>query len=166
MVGRQINPPRYNSPDRDLPSPEYVSAGVCNGCGQDVFLPKKMIVPPTQIPDKTYDGSCSRCGRDNENIKDMGLDQLCPSCLIATTTGYHLAKIEKGQYGEASKIKEEAEELIDSIAQGSKLMALQECSDLYGAIRAYLAKYHPTITMSDLEKMSDITKRAFENGYR
>lgn len=80
--------------------------------------------------------------------------------------GYHIGDIPKGIYGEPSKIKEETEEFMDAVAQGSELMALVELSDLYGAMRGYLKKYHPTIKMSDLEKMSKITRRAFKNGHR
>jgi hypothetical protein len=80
--------------------------------------------------------------------------------------GYHLAKIEKGKRGEPSKIAEECAEFIDACDQGSSIMALVELSDLYGAMRAYLAKHHPTVTMDDLRAMNDITERAFKNGRR
>lgn len=52
--------------------------------------------------------------------------------------GYHLREIPRGTYGELSKIKEEIEEIEDSIAQGCKVMELVELSDLYGAIEGYL----------------------------
>ena len=45
-------------------------------------------------------------------------------------------------------------------------MALQELSDLVGAIKAYLENYVPTIELEDLETMARITKRAFESGHR
>lgn len=80
--------------------------------------------------------------------------------------GYHITEIEKGVYGEASKIKEEVDEFLDAECQGAKLMALHELSDLYGAMAAYLRKYYPTFTMEDLEIMSSITKRAFESSHR
>ncbi|BBA65304.1 hypothetical protein [Xanthomonas phage XacN1] len=80
--------------------------------------------------------------------------------------GYHLREIPRGTYGELSKIKEEIEEIEDSIAQGCKVMELVELSDLYGAIEGYLGKYHPTVTMEDLRVMSSITKRAFKSGAR
>ena len=38
--------------------------------------------------------------------------------------GYHLSKINRGNYGEFSKIKEETEELEDSIKQNNKIMQL------------------------------------------
>lgn len=80
--------------------------------------------------------------------------------------GYHLANIEKGQIGEISKILEEVEELKDAQDQDCKIMELVELSDLYGAIECYLQKHHPTTTMDDLKKMSEITKRAFRTGHR
>lgn len=80
--------------------------------------------------------------------------------------GYHVVDIPKGVFGEPSKIIEEALEFDDAIKQGINLMALQELSDLMGAIRGYLVKHHPTLTMGDLLKMADATERAFRNGHR
>lgn len=80
--------------------------------------------------------------------------------------GYHLREIARGVYGEASKIREEADEFADATEQQASIMALVELSDLYGAIRGYLAKNHPSITMDELARMSEITERAFVNGQR
>jgi hypothetical protein len=80
--------------------------------------------------------------------------------------GYHLVEIQKGELGELSKIQEELDELKDAEAQGVKVMQLVEASDLIGAIDAWLAKYHPNTKLVDLVLMSDITRRAFENGRR
>lgn len=80
--------------------------------------------------------------------------------------GYHKTEISRGTYGEANKIMEEASEFADAVYQGSSIMALLELSDLYGAIEGYLEKYHPSVTMTDIEIMSQITKRAFKNGHR
>lgn len=82
------------------------------------------------------------------------------------TAGYHLTIIRKGKFGEASKIIEEVEEFKDALSQGCSLMALVELSDLLGAIKGFLAKNHPSISIDDLLKMSSITQRVFENGYR
>lgn len=82
------------------------------------------------------------------------------------TIGYHLSHIEKGVLGEASKVLEETNEFVDAVAQGVSIMALVELSDLVGAIEAYLAKHHPTMSLDDLRAMSYVTKRAFENGRR
>lgn len=80
--------------------------------------------------------------------------------------GYHITNIQKGELGEISKIQEELDELKDSKEQGSKIMELVELSDLIGAVEFYLEKYHKGISIDDLKKMSDITKRAFINGRR
>lgn len=80
--------------------------------------------------------------------------------------GYHLSSIQKGVPGEPSKIFEECEEFMDSIDQGVSIMALVELADMLGAVELYLAKHHPTITLNDLKSMSDVTKRAFQNGHR
>lgn len=79
--------------------------------------------------------------------------------------GYHLRDIKRGEIGELSKIEEELEELKDALEQESKIMALVELSDLYGAIELYIKK-HFNMTMRDLNKMSEITQRAFRDGYR
>jgi hypothetical protein len=78
--------------------------------------------------------------------------------------GYHIRKIPRGTFGEVSKIREELAELEDALAQGVKIMALCELSDLYGAVRAVAENLG--VTMNDLEKMSDVTSRAFESGRR
>ena len=80
--------------------------------------------------------------------------------------GYHLRDIPKGEFGEPSKVLEEALEFMDAIEQGADVMALVELSDLYGAVGAWLAKRHPTLGVCDLQKMSSITERAFRNGHR
>jgi len=84
----------------------------------------------------------------------------------APKPGYHLREIPKGQVGESSKIMEEVLELQDAEAQGCKVMALVELSDLVGTIALYLKKHHPSTTIDDLIIMANITKRAFENGRR
>lgn len=81
-------------------------------------------------------------------------------------TGYHLADIKRGVFGEDSKIFEEIDEFADALDQGVALMALIELSDLIGAIKGWLAKYHPSITLADLDKMAEVTKRVFESGHR
>jgi NTP pyrophosphatase (non-canonical NTP hydrolase) len=85
---------------------------------------------------------------------------------VGDPIGYHLREIDRGEYGEASKIFEEAYEFADALDQGSALMALIELSDMVGAIKGFLAKHHPTITLADLDTMSVITQRVFESGYR
>lgn len=78
--------------------------------------------------------------------------------------GYHLRPIKKGILGEISKIVEEVEELQDAGAQGVVIMELVELSDLYGAIKARVEQLGHT--MEDIERMSAVTARAFQNGKR
>lgn len=80
--------------------------------------------------------------------------------------GYHMQPIPKGTLGEISKIEEELAELRDAEAQGATIMALHELSDLVGAVKHYLTKYHKGTTLDDLIKMAEITERAFRNGAR
>lgn len=79
---------------------------------------------------------------------------------------YHLKEIKRGRYGESSKILEEVFELIDSEEQNCKIMAINELSDIVGAIDGYLKHNYPQLTLHDLIKMSDITHIAFISGRR
>ena len=79
--------------------------------------------------------------------------------------GYHTRKIEKGELGEFSKIREEFEELEDAIKQEDAVMAICECSDLLGAIEAFTkSKYN--ITLKDLISFNLKTQNAFKIGKR
>jgi phosphoribosyl-ATP pyrophosphohydrolase len=78
--------------------------------------------------------------------------------------GYHLTEIERGEYGEFSKIREEFLEAEDAIEQGNKVMLLVELADLIGAIEGYCTKHN--ITLDDLITMKEVTKRAFSDGTR
>jgi hypothetical protein len=80
--------------------------------------------------------------------------------------GYHLTDIPRGKLGELSKVVEEVQEAVDADQQGNKIMLLLELSDVVGAIRLYLAKHHPGLTLRDLEVMADATERAFQSGSR
>jgi len=80
--------------------------------------------------------------------------------------GYHVRDIPKGKVGEASKIVEEAYEILDAHEQGVKIMAQLEMSDLYGALDRYRKRHHPEITMDDINDMYRVTRRAFDNGKR
>lgn len=80
--------------------------------------------------------------------------------------GYHIAKIERGECGDVSKILEEVCELQDAIDQGVRIMQLVELSDIIQAIRLNLELHHPGFTLEDLIAMADVTKRAFDNGHR
>ncbi len=80
--------------------------------------------------------------------------------------GYHTRKIEKGVYGEISKIKEEVEELEDAHIQNNKIMILVELSDLFAAIDGYLENNFPGFSMNDISQMAMSTKSAFMDGSR
>jgi hypothetical protein len=82
--------------------------------------------------------------------------------------GYHDKRINKGLVGETSKIQEELEELLDMESQRpkNKLGMLIELSDMVGAIKAFLARHHPTLSLADLEAMADRTASAFKEGSR
>ncbi len=80
--------------------------------------------------------------------------------------GYHLVSIPRGELGELSKIQEELDELKDAMAQGSRVMAAVELSDMLGAVQAFLDRHLPGTTMQDLLAFSSITQRAFINGRR
>ncbi len=79
--------------------------------------------------------------------------------------GYHKQKIQKGELGHASKIREEYEEFGDAYEQGNPVMELVELSDLLGAIEAYTIK-HFNVDLEDLIKMTRATQSAFKDGGR
>jgi hypothetical protein len=78
--------------------------------------------------------------------------------------GYHIAKIEKGVYGEFSKIKEEFQELEDAVNQGNKVLIICELTDLIGAIAGHAKFYN--LSLQDLIDFSDLTQSAFKDGTR
>lgn len=81
-----------------------------------------------------------------------------------TNGGYHRLKIPKGELGTVSKIKEEFLELWDAHSQENPVMVICEMCDIVGAIEALANTYN--LTLEDIVKMKDATKRAFENGRR
>jgi len=78
--------------------------------------------------------------------------------------GYHIKKIEKGEYGTFSKIKEEFEEFEDAVNQQDAILQLIELSDLIGAIEEYIRPQG--FIIKDLIDFSDKTKSAFVDGSR
>lgn len=78
--------------------------------------------------------------------------------------GYHITPIEKGVYGEVSKIQEELDELKDAALQDSRILIMVELADLYGAIEGYAQ--NQGIDIEEIIKFSNITKRAFISGGR
>ena len=81
-------------------------------------------------------------------------------------TGYHLRDIPKGVVGEASKVIEEAFELLDAEEQGSGVMALWEMGDVLLALQTLRETKYPSMPWSEVEKTAEITRRVFENGVR
>lgn len=79
--------------------------------------------------------------------------------------GYHVNKIPRGQLREFSKIKEEYTELVDALEQNNNVLMICEFCDLIGAIESYV-QIRFNLNLSDLIKMKDCTKSAFENGER
>lgn len=71
---------------------------------------------------------------------------------------FHIDDITRGIYGTISKLEEEILEFKDAIKQDSLIMANLELADMYGALEG-LANSN-NLSMLDLKKMSDITKRA------
>lgn len=80
--------------------------------------------------------------------------------------GYHLRSIKKGELGELSKLLEEIEEAIEAQEQRNPVLVLCELADLVGALKVYLARHHPTISVQALATMAAATARAFESGER
>jgi hypothetical protein len=80
--------------------------------------------------------------------------------------GYHTREIDKGEYGEVSKIREEWEEFLDAHQQGARVLELCELADMYGAMAGYVEKHFPGTTMFDVILMADMTRSAFKEGSR
>jgi len=109
---------------------------------------------------------CDLCNRDITKPEAHFLEDCSYFVPKIRKPGYHKAKIKQGTFGEADKIMEECEEFMDAIGQHTDIMALTELSDMIGAMRGYLEKHHPSITIDDLCMMATATRRAFENGHR
>ena len=79
--------------------------------------------------------------------------------------GFHIAKIEKGVYGEWSKVEEEIEEIIDALSQNIKPMLLIELCDCLGAVKAYYNLTTPESQYSELLfKLSVTTNKYSQYG--
>lgn len=79
--------------------------------------------------------------------------------------GYHKNKIQKGELGHFTKIREEYQEFEDAYQQNSPILELIELSDLIGAIEAYAINNYD-IYLEDLIQMMESTKSAFIEGER
>lgn len=80
--------------------------------------------------------------------------------------GYHDRIIPKVPAGSFLKILEETEEAQDAYLSNNKIMLLVELADIYGAMELFLEKDFHGISMGDIKKMNEVTKRAFQNGRR
>jgi len=79
--------------------------------------------------------------------------------------GYHIRQIVTvGEFGTTSKIREEVEELEEALEQDNKILALVELSDIYGALEGVAESLG--VTMYDVKKMAEATRRSFESGER
>lgn len=107
---------------------------------------------------------CDICQGVTGNKPFLDISEATPESLGAPNFGYHTKKITKGKMGTSSKIQEELDELRDAEKQGVKILIHCELADLYGALRD-VAETHG-LTMEDLRAMVDLTKQAFEKGYR
>ena len=103
--------------------------------------------------------------RDALKKHDIEVEKVSCVKAPANQSGYHLTEIPKGTLGDMSKIEEEFAEFKDAMSQDNRIMALQELSDLIGAIEAFTVNKH-NVTLSDLIQMKNATKRAFESGHR
>jgi phosphoribosyl-ATP pyrophosphohydrolase len=70
---------------------------------------------------------------------------------------FHVDEIEKGVYGELSKIKEELQEAYDAEKQGVRLMLLIELSDIIGAVGGVAEKHG--MSLDDLIKFAEVRSR-------
>ena len=59
--------------------------------------------------------------------------------------GYHVNVIDKGVYGQFSKVAEEFQEVQDAWEQKCSIMALVELSDMLGAMEAFYPNFHKHI---------------------
>lgn len=78
----------------------------------------------------------------------------------------HKRKIEKGNFGEFSKIEEEFQELKDANEQKCKVLEICEICDLIGAIDGYAKKKY-NLNIYDIYRFSEmisLTKSKDKNG--
>lgn len=67
----------------------------------------------------------------------------------------HKRKIEKGNFGEFSKIEEEFQELKDANEQHCKILEICEICDLIGAIDGYAKKKY-NLSIFDIYRFSEM----------
>ncbi len=74
---------------------------------------------------------------------------------------WHNKDIEKGVYGEFSKVIEETQEASDALEQNNYLMYLIELSDIVGAIEGIAENYN--LSLEDLINFSNKVKESKKN---
>ncbi|MBI2102707.1 hypothetical protein HYT55_02620 [Candidatus Woesearchaeota archaeon] len=80
--------------------------------------------------------------------------------------GYHEMIIPKAPAGSFLKIAEEFREARDAYMNHNPIMLLVELADIYGAMELFLEKHSPEISMEDVRRLQEVTRRAFQNGRR
>lgn len=73
---------------------------------------------------------------------------------------WHVRQIQKGIYGELSKIQEELDEAVDAEEQEQILMLFYELSDIIGAVGGVAKKYG--MTLEQIYKFSQLRTRIVE----
>lgn len=84
--------------------------------------------------------------------------------MVFQNSCYHTKAIIKGQLKTISKIEEEVMELKDAFEQKDQILQLCELSDLIGPIEEYAQTLG--VSLEDIIKFKNKTKKAFERGVR
>ena len=76
--------------------------------------------------------------------------------------GYHVNVIDKGVYGQFSKVAEEFQEVQDAWEQKCTIMALVELSDMLGAMEVYYDNFHKHIEQASEQLRHRIVQNKHE----
>lgn len=99
---------------------------------------------------------------NEKDVKPVGSSRIIDKKNISP---YHTKPIQKGVYGELSKIIEEADELKDAQEQDNPILVLNELADIVGAIDGFVNKHHG-MGIDDVIKMMRLNEKAFKSGHR
>lgn len=69
-----------------------------------------------------------------------------------------LSAIPHGVSGEVSMVVQRTREIEDSQQQKNPILLLNDMANLVGAVKAFLKAKHPTLSITDLEKMYEATQ--------
>jgi hypothetical protein len=75
--------------------------------------------------------------------------------------GYHINVIDKGVYGEFSKVAEEFQEVQDAWEQKCSIMAIVELSDMLGAMETFYPNFHKHLEQA----REQLRHRIVQNGH-